>query len=116
MIFKSIHSDWKANQADACQDPPSFTSVESANNGRPVRTSSQHISRLTRMSALGSHSPRPPEQVEHMHQNLGPSHKTDDPVSRHRRRNTLPSVALSAHESQMLAATLGEVGMRPTSK
>jgi hypothetical protein len=51
-----------------------------------------------------------------MRQNLDPSHETDDPVSRHRRRNTLPSVALSAHESQMLAATLGEVGMRPTSK
>jgi hypothetical protein len=116
MTFKSIHSDWKANQADAYQDPPNFTSVENANNGRLVRTSSQHVSQLTRLSALGSHSPNPPEQVEHMRQNLDPSHKTDDPVSRHRRRNTLPSVALSAHESQMLAATLGEVGMRPTSK
>jgi hypothetical protein len=108
--------DWKVNQADACQDPPNYTSIENSNNKRLARTSSQHVSQLTRLSALGSHSPELPEPVEHRHENLDSSHKIDDPVSRHRRRNTLPSVALSAHESQMLVATLGEVGMRPTSK
>jgi hypothetical protein len=98
------------------QDPPNFASVESSNNRQPVRTPSQHISQLTGLSALDSHSPKPLEQPEDRHQKLDPSCNTDDPVSRHRRRNTLPSVALSVHEAQVLAATLGEVGMRSNSK
>jgi hypothetical protein len=111
-----MHSDFKADQSNAYQDPHNVTSVESSNNNQPVRTPSQPVSELTRSSALGSHSPKPLEQLEVSNEDLNPSSRTEDPVSRHRRRNTLPSVTLSFHEAQMLAATLGEVGMRPSSK
>ena len=47
---------------------------------------------------------------------MNTSSTAEGPGPRHRRRNTLPSFTLSSHEAQSLAATLGEVGMRPSSK
>jgi hypothetical protein len=106
----------KANRSNAQQDPSKFTSVQGSNNKQLTGTPSQPVSELTRSSALGSDSPKPLKNIEVSPQDLTTSKNAEDPVSRHRRRNTLPSVTLSFHEVQMLAATLGELGMRPGSK
>ena len=81
-----------------------------------TRTRSQPVSELTRSSALGSHSPKPPEQFDVGQRDPDAPKTTEALLSRHRRRNTLPSLTLSFHESQTLAATLGELGMRRSSK